>query len=444
MKAKKRVLIITYYWPPSGGITVLRCLKIAKYLRDYGWEPVIYTAKDAHYPTIDPSNEKDVPEGLEIIRQPIWEPYALYKKFVGKPADENVNNIFYTDDKDGGWKHNLAVWVRSNFFIPDARATWIKSSVSFLTQYLRQRPVDAIFSDGPPHTNTRIANLVSNATGTPWLADFQDPWTQVDYYQLLNLTGWGRRKHERMEQEAFAGATKMSIVSPTWKKELEAIGARNVGVLPYGYDPQDFAHLKRTAHEKFTLIHLGIMGYDRNPVVLFKAIATLKEADPTFADRFELRLFGQVDYRVKEAMEATGIEDIVNFAGNVPRAEALQQMVDSHRLLLLLNQQDNAQGRIPGKLFEYLAARRPVLNFGPTNSDVAGILNETESGQTFAYDAEVAEVTEALRRADRAFRKGEATEVGGKGIQAYSHPELVKRLAGWLDEITEPSTVTAA
>ena len=435
MPERKRVLIITYYWPPSGGITVLRCLKIAKYLRRYGWEPVVFTAENAHYPTIDPGNERDVPAGVEVIRQPIWEPYALYKKFMGKPADENVNNVFYTDDAAGGWKHELAVWVRSNFFIPDARATWIAGSVKRLETYLSHHPVDAIFSDGPPHSNTRIATLVSKATGTPWLADFQDPWTQVDYYQLLNLTRWGRAKHERQEREAFEQADKITIVSPTWKTQLEAIGAKNVGVLPYGYDPDDFAGIERRPHEKFTLTHLGIMGYDRNPEVLFTAIARLNEAEPGFVDDFELRLFGQVDYRVRAAMERAEILHQVNFAGNVPRAEALQQMVDSQMLLLLLNQQENARGRIPGKLFEYLAARRPVLNFGPPGSDAAGILRATDSGVTHAYDARAEEVALALVQRYREWQTGKVTPPAGDRIERYSHPELVKRLAGWLDEI---------
>ena len=442
MSDRKRVLIITYYWPPSGGITVLRCLKFAKYLRDYGWEPVIFTAENAHYPTLDPSNNDDVPAGVEILRQPIWEPYALYKKFMGKPADENVNNVFYTDSGSGGWKHDLAVWVRSNFFIPDARATWIKGSVQRLVRYLKQHPVDALLSDGPPHTNTRIATLVSQLTGTPWLADFQDPWTQVDYYQLLKLTRWGRAKHERMEQSAFRQAAKITIVSPTWKRDLEGIGARNVSVLPYGYDPEDFAELTRRPHEKFTLTHIGIMGYDRNPTVLFAAMGRLKQELPGFAERFELRLFGQVDYRVREAMAAAGVLDLVNFAGNVPRAEALQQILDSHLLLLLLNQQENAKGRIPGKLFEYLAVRRPVLNFGPPDSDAAAILAADGTGQTFAYDASVEEVARSLVQA---YTDQVASQLTTDSIRQYSHPQLVGKLAGWLDEIiqTEPVPLRA-
>ncbi len=438
-KARKKVLLITYYWPPSGGITVLRMLKFAKYLRASGWEPVIFTAKDAHYPTIDPTNERDVPAGVEILRQPIWEPYALYKKFMGKPADENVNNVFYTDDADGGWKHKIAVWVRSNFFIPDARATWIKGSVKRLTAYLRENPVDAIISDGPPHTNTRIATMVSRATGIPWLADFQDPWTQVDYYQLLNLTGWGRKKHERQEQEAFAQARQTTIVSPSWKQDLEAIGAKNVAVIPYGYDPDDFANLKRVAHPKFTLTHLGIMGYDRNPVSLFKAIALLKDELPGFADDVELRLFGQLDYRVKENIIAAGIGEQTNFAGNVARAEALQQQVDSHLLLLLLNQQDNAKGRIPGKLFEYLAARRPILNFGGPDSDVANILEETDSGVTFAYNASPKAIAEVLKKAYQNFKSGNEQIMNREVIKPFSHPVLVSKLGRLLDRMLEPS-----
>ncbi|NJB86690.1 glycosyltransferase involved in cell wall biosynthesis [Lewinella marina] len=431
----KRVLIVSYYWPPSGGIAVLRCLKFAKYLRQSGWEPVIFTADGAHYPTLDESNNADLPENLEVIRQPIWEPYAWYKKFMGKPADENVNNVFYTDESAGGWKHRLAVWVRSNFFIPDARATWIRGSVNRILEYLKDNPVDAILSDGPPHSNTRIATLVSRATGLPWLADFQDPWTQVDYYQMLNLTAAARKKHERLEQEAFRQASLTTIVSPSWKTDLESIGARNVRVLYWGYDPNDFAGLQRQPHRKFTLTHLGIMGHDRHPEVLFRAIAQLKEEVEGFTEDFELRLFGQVDHRVRRSIEDHGLVEQTHFGGTVSRREALQETLDSHLLLLLLNQQDNATGRIPGKFFEYLAARRPILNFGPMDSDVARIMEKTNSGCSLGYDMAPARVAEYLNESYQSYRRGDTEELDREVIKEYSHPRLVKQLAGWLNEI---------
>lgn len=413
---------------------MLRCLKFAKYLRQHGWEPVVFTAAGAHYPSVDASNGRDIPEGIEVLREPIWEPYAWYKKFTGKAADANVNNVFYTEEVAAGWKHRLAVWIRSNFFIPDARATWIAPAVQHILTYLKDHPVDALLSDGPPHTNTRIATLVSRATGLPWLADFQDPWTQVDYYQLLNLTPWARKRHERMEQEAFRQASLTTIVSPTWREELQRVGGRNVKVLYWGYDPDDFTHLQPSPHQNFTLTHLGIMGYDRNPTLLFRALAHLKAEQPDFADTFKLRLYGQVDHRVRASIAAHGLEENTQYRGNVERAVALQEMVNSHLLLLLQNQQQNARGRIPGKFFEYLAARRPILNLGPVEGDVDQLIRETDSGTTVAYDAEVDALCGWLRAQYARYRSGDFRPVGGR-IEAYSHPVLVGQLSNWLTEI---------
>ncbi|MCB0636306.1 MAG: hypothetical protein KDC54_06795 [Lewinella sp.] len=431
----RKVLIITYYWPPAGGITVLRCLKIAKYLRDYGWEPIIYTAANAHYPTIDPSNEKDIPEGLTVLRQPIWEPYAWYKKLTGQAKDANVNNVFYVKDDKPGLLHRLSVWVRSNFFIPDARAAWIRPSVRFLVQYLKDHPVDAILSDGPPHTNTRIATLVSRATGIPWLADFQDPWTQVDYYQLLSLLPWADRKHHRQEQEAFQQARALTIVSPTWQQEIQAIGARNVHLLPWGFDPDDYPEPRPVALDHLTFTHIGIMGYDRNPATLFSVVNELRETHPELAAAIRFQLVGQVDYSVRETYAEAGLSEQVLTPGSVPRAEALDRAMNSPILLLLLNQQDNARGRIPGKLFEYLAARRPILALGPPDSDVAAILSETGSGICLAYE-DTQGIREALIDWWAQYQTSALSQPLQGDISAYSIRELAgKVVARLLDEI---------
>jgi len=430
----KKVLLIAYYWPPCGGIGVLRCLKIAKYLRQFGWEPIIFTAKDAHYPSIDESNFKDIPDDLTVLRQKIWEPYHIYKFITGQSPKANVNNVFYVKDKDLGWTHRLSVWIRSNFFIPDARALWIRPSVRYLINYLKDNPVDAIFSDGPPHSNTRIATLLTQKTGIPWLADFQDPWTQIDYYQLLSLTGWGDRRHRRMEQEAFRAADKITIVSPTWKENLEELGAENVSVIPWGYDPDDYPDEKPPVGQKFTLTHLGIMGYDRNPVVLFEVLQKLCDEVEGFRQNLEIQLVGQVDFSVKEAYEKASLAENVTLVGSVPRAEALQLTLSSPILLLLLNQQPNANGRIPGKLFEYLAAKRPIFCLGPTDSDVANILRETNSGETCAYEDAVA-IKTILRKLYQQFQKGTLQQAVDSQIEQYSIRTLTGKIAGFLDEI---------
>ena len=185
----KRVLIITYYWPPSGGSGVQRWLKMSKYLPEYGWQPVIYTTENAEYPIVDPSLEKDVSPEAEVIRRPITEPYTFYKKFLGIKQEETVKVGFTQEEKKKkSWKSGLSMWIRGNLFIPDARRWWVKPSVKYLKKYLQEHPVDAIISTGPPHSMHLIAMKLKEATGLPWIADFRDPWTEIDYYQDLHLT----------------------------------------------------------------------------------------------------------------------------------------------------------------------------------------------------------------------------------------------------------------
>lgn len=219
----KRVLIITYYWPPSGGSEVQRWLKMSKYLPEYGWQPVVYTAENAEFPVDDPSLEKDVSPEAEVIRRPIVKPY----------------NFLGLKEKQKGWKGNLSVWVRGNLFIPDARCCWVKPSVKFLTEYLKEHPVDAIISTGPPHSMHLIALKLKEKLNIPWIADFRDPWTEIDYYDDLHLTKWADKKHHRLEREVLTKADKVVTVSSDGARRLGRIGNRNVRVFPDGFDSEN-------------------------------------------------------------------------------------------------------------------------------------------------------------------------------------------------------------
>jgi hypothetical protein len=191
----RKVLIITYYWPPSGGAGVQRWLKFSKYLRDYDWEPVIYTPENPEAPAIDNSLEKDIPMGIKVIKRPITEPYLAYKRFVGMKLDEKVNAGFLQEKEKPGLLEGIAVWLRGNLFIPDARRFWIRPSAKYLVNYLKAHPVDAIVSTGPPHSMHLIALQVYKKLNIPWLADFRDPWTGIDFYHQLKLTLLADRIH---------------------------------------------------------------------------------------------------------------------------------------------------------------------------------------------------------------------------------------------------------
>ncbi|MCD6367231.1 MAG: glycosyl transferase family 1, partial [Bacteroidales bacterium] len=237
----KKVLIISYYWPPAGGISVLRTLKFTKYLRKFGWEPIVYAPQNASYLYLDKNNFDDIPENIEIIRRKILEPFNLFRILTGRNKNDTSNPVYATSRKS--FLDNFSIWLRGNFFIPDARCLWIKPSVKFLTGYLKENPADAILTDGPPHTNTVIGMRLAQKFNIPFLADFQDPWTQVDYYKMMKIGKRADKKHHRLEQEVFRVAKKITIASPTWAKDLEKIEAKNVDTIYYGYDEEDFKNI---------------------------------------------------------------------------------------------------------------------------------------------------------------------------------------------------------
>ena len=382
----KRVLIITYYWPPSGGSGVQRWLKMSKYLPEYGWQPVIYTTKNAEYPIIDHTLEKDVSPKAEVIRRPIFEPYTFYKKFLGINKQERVKVGFASESKKSGWKEKLSVWIRGNLFIPDARCWWVNPSVRYLKEYLKEHPVDAIISTGPPHSMHLIAMKLKKATGITWIADFRDPWTEIDFYDELHLTRWADRKHHQLEREVLTKADKVVTIGWECARSLGRLGNRNVRVVPNGYDWEVNATQKAVPlSQEFTLTHLGVVTPSRNAPQLWVALKELKEEDAEFGKKLKIKLVGQVDLSVTENLNAMGLRDNTEIIPYIPHNEIQQTQQSSQVLLLLVNNTPNAKGILTGKLFEYLASGRPILCIGPEDGDAARVIKETHSGITIDF-----------------------------------------------------------
>ena len=383
----KRVLIITYYWPPSGGSGVQRWLKMSKYLPEYGWQPVIYTPENGEYPVEDPSLEKDVTPEAEIIRRPIVEPYTLYKKFLGIKKDETVKAGFTKEDgKKTTWKERLALWIRGNLFIPDARCWWVKPSVKYLKEYLKAHTVDAIISTGPPHSMHLIALKLKEALGIPWIADFRDPWTEIDFYDELHLSRRADRKQHRLEHEVLTKADKIVTVGWIEARGLGKLGNRNVRVIQNGYDwAYDPSEKNAPLSDMFSLTHLGVIGPARNAPMLWQALQELKREIDGFGKKLKLKLIGQIDQSVLEDLNACGLMENTELITYVPHNEVKQIQESSQVLLLLINNAPNAKGILTGKLYEYLASGRPILAIGPEDGDAARILTETGAGQTVGF-----------------------------------------------------------
>jgi hypothetical protein len=432
-RIKKRVLIISYYWPPAGGIGVHRCLKFAKYLRDFGWEPVVYAPKNADYPHLDHSNQRHVPNDLEVIYGNIIEPFSLFKKLSGRKKTDNANPV-YVRDRKRKFIDKLGIWIRGNLFVPDARALWIKPSVKKLKKYLKTNPVDAIITDGPPHTNTMIGCKLSESLNIPWIADFQDPWTQVDYYKMLMIGKRADKKHKKLEKHCLNIASKITIASPTWAKDLEKVGGYNAQPIFWGYDEDDFPETKPEYDNTFTIIHAGQLGYDRFPKTFLDVVTEITSENPEFKKDLRIKFAGTVDFEIEDYIINKRLSDNYEALGKISFPEAINLTLKAHLLLLPLNIAENAKGRIPGKLFENIRAKRPILCLGPTDSDVSQILIETKTGKTFEYDD---------RQGIKSFilsiysnYKNKVNTVDAKNIEIYNVKNQVRKLATFLDEIT--------
>lgn len=385
----KRVLIITYYWPPSGGSGVQRWLKMSKYLPENGWQPVIYTAENAEYPVEDASLAQDVAAEAEILKRRIVEPYTFYKQFLGMKKEEKVKAGFINESaKKSSWKEKLSVWLRGNLFVPDARRWWIKPSVKYLTQYLKKHSVDAIVSTGPPHSMHLIAMALHKKFNIPWVADFRDPWTNIDFYKDLKLTRCADRKHHRLERQVLAEATKVVTVGWHCAEDLENHGAKDVAIVTNGYDvdnhgPRIEANppLHANNNSPFVLSHIGIIGANRNPESFWQAINELTQTID-----LKIRLIGQVDNSVLASIKYYNIERFVEIIPYIPHNQVIEEQQKSDVLLLFVNNSQNAKGILTGKIFEYMVSGRPILSIGPEDGDSARVLNETQTGVTVDFN----------------------------------------------------------
>lgn len=431
----KKVLVITYYWPPAGGGGVQRWLKFSKYLRNYGWEPIIYTAEGGESAMEDPGLVKEIPEGIEEIRVPIWEPYSLYKKITGKKKDEKVYSGFITENKKASLGQKLSVWIRGNFFIPDARKFWIKPSIKYLTKYLKEHQVDAIISNGPPHSTHMIALGLKRKFNLPWLADFRDPWTNIDFYDQLMLTGLADKKHKRLEKNVLQKADKVVTVSWSWAEDFKNIVDREIEVITNGYDAADFPDKDWPLTSEFMITQVGSMNKDRDVKTLWKVLEEMCNSNSSLNKQLKIKLIGPVDHAILNHIEAAGLSDKLEKINSVPHNEVIEHLCTSQVLLLPLNNTPNIAGVIPGKLYEYLAARRPILCIGSPKGDSARIINETNGGSVADFD-DAETIRSIINRYFESFQNGNL-KIDSTNIEQYSREKLAGYMTKALDEIIE-------
>jgi glycosyltransferase involved in cell wall biosynthesis len=407
-----------------------------KYLRNYGWEPVLYIPSNPEYPETDPSLFNDIPHGLTILSHPVWEPYNLYKWLIGRKKEDKINAAFLAEKKQRRFLEKTSVWIRGNWFIPDARKFWIRPSVRFLSKYLAENPVSLIISTGPPHSMHLIAQKLKEHLSIPWLADFRDPWTSIDFYRDLMLTERSDRKHHRLELNVLKSSDAVTVISDTMAADFRYKFNRNYEVITNGYDEDDLRHLPPALPDpRFSISHIGTLVSSRNPVGLWKGLKNLLERYPEMAEDLEIKLVGKIDFSVNESLECSGLNRFVTRMGYLTHDRVVEVQRNSQVLLLLINDTPNAKMILTGKFFEYLSARRPILCLGPADGDAAKILRETTSGYLAEHD-DIQRIEGILSDLYRQYKKG-VLGVNSFGIERYSRRELTRVMVSVMERATQ-------
>lgn len=419
----KKALIITYYWPPAGGPGVQRWLKFVKYLRDFDVEPVVYAPQNPEYPIIDRTFEKEIPEGIKIYKQKIFEPYQLASVFSKKNTKRISSGIIQT--KNQSLLERALLWIRGNLFIPDARKFWIKPSVRYIQQLIEEEDIHTIITTGPPHSVHLIGLELKANNDINWIADFRDPWTSIGYHKKLKLTKSSQKKHLQMESEVLKYADSIIVTSTTTKKEFSKITDQPITVITNGFDNNKISFHK--LNDTFTISHIGSLLSGRNPKVLWQALQELTEENEDFKKELELELIGVVSKDVLESIQSHGLEPYVHLEGYVSHEKAIERQQRSQVLLLVEIDSEETKGIIPGKFFEYIKSERPILGIGPQGWEVAQMISETNSGSSFNY-MDGKGIKEQLLEWFVAYQNKEL-HVKSRHIEQYSRRELTRKLA---------------
>ncbi|SHL23543.1 glycosyltransferase family 4 protein [Flavobacterium chilense] len=426
---QKKLLIITYYFPPAGGPGVQRWLKFVKYLPEFDIQPIVYVPENPTYPIIDEGLVGQISEKAIVLKNRIWEPYQLASIF-SKNKTKKISSGIFPHKKKQTFLDKTFLWVRGNLFIPDARVFWVKPSVSYLENYIKENNIDTIVTSGPPHSLHLIGLELKEKLNVKWFADFRDPWTTIGYHKALRLSDYAASKHKNLEHKVLNSADTIIVTSKTTKTEFQAITNKPISVITNGYDIENVE--KQTLDTKFTLAHIGSFLSDRNPRFLWESLVELLQEVPDFKSHLEIKLIGAVSQEVLDSISEFHLNDYLNLLGYVSHHEAIAHQKKSQVLLLIEINSEDTKSIIPGKLFEYMVSNRPIIAIGPQGSDFADIIKETNTGVFFDY-SEKEKLKSVILDFYNQFLEGRL-QANGVGLQQYSRKNLTKQLAQLIKE----------
>ena len=436
----RTILVVSYYYPPSGGPGVQRVLKFTRYLPAHGYHPVILTVpEDAAFPMRDPTLAAEIPPEARVVRSPIREYYHLFRSSKGTEPDSGAGYLVTTAHHALGWRERAIQWIRATAFIPDGRMGWLAGGTRAGIQAARKEKAQLVFASGPPFTAHWIARRIASALELPLVLDFRDPWTRAPFYPRRPAPS--RMLDERLERSCLERADAIVTVNQGIREDFLArypsLGPSRFHVISNGFDPADFTGDPPPAPDVWILTHTGTLPSARFPRGFIGALRRLVAEEPGLTGRLRVRFLGRMEPELLAALTAPPLDSIVRFEGYRPHAESIRALRESRLLLLFIEDGPQARGILTGKLFEYLGSGAPILALAP-EGEAAELIRRTRCGRVVPGD-DVNAVHAALRSALDAFRAGDRPfgQPDLTAVAAYTRPALTERLAALFDALLE-------
>lgn len=363
----KKILLIAYYFPPCGGAAVQRWLRLLPLLVESGFDVTVLTTQDGDYIIKDESLLNKIPANVKVFRTFTPTMSKLWKTINSDGTSLPYGSLSTT--KSMSVSKRLMFWIRLNLIIPDVRIIWNPFAKRKAIKLCKENDYDWIITTGPPHSTHLIGLYLKKRFHIKWLADFRDPWTQIIYLQIEKQNAAIKLVNKILEKKVVKNADVNLIVSKSIAKQLPD---GNKVVFYNGFDLEQFQHIDYVSTDKFRIKYIGQITEGQDIYSLLDFIS--KHIDNQGIKDIEFSFIGT---RSLKPMDYSIPIKMIDY---LPHDKAIAEMINCEILILMINNYPNNQGMLTTRLFEYIAAKTPILCFGPLDGEAASIINDSDAG----------------------------------------------------------------
>ena len=415
----KKLLILTYYWPPSGGSGVQRWLNFSNYLIELGWDVTVMVPKNPSYPLIDSTMVSSVNPSIKLIKVPIFEPIRLLNASK-KTNRDHVNS--------SGVFQKIILWIRANLFFPDSRMFWINKVTKVASSFVINNKINCVITTAPPFSMHMMGYYIKRNTNVKWVADFRDPWSEFFPFKQFPMSNIVRKKHLKWENKCLAFADSIITTSPTLTKSYLKIN-NNSHTITNGYK----SLINLEPEDKFVIMYTGVMKSVQNPINLWIVLNEICKENKEFAEDLLVTMIGDFDNSIQSDQNIISLKSSVQFLGYLDEVKLKDKLKKAQVLLLSSVNLRGVNNIIPGKLFLYLSVKRPILSFSSLNSDVEDIINETKSGRVFEYSNKI-DLKNYILELYNQFKQKD-NSLNTINIDQYHYKNLSKKLSDVIQKV---------